>query len=62
MEKQLDFEKSLNRLNEIVDKINSDIPLDESLALYQEGKALIKELEEALKAAEEKVEKIIETK
>ena len=60
MEK-LDFEKSLKRLEEIVNKIsNGKISLDESLSLYQEGQEIIKNLEEQLKEAESKVEKIVE--
>ena len=61
MEKKLDFEASLKRLEEIVNKISSGkITLDESLALYQEGQDIIKSLELQLKEAEDKVEKIVE--
>ena len=60
MEKNIDFEQSLKRLEEITNKVSKgDLSLDESLALYQEGKKLIEELQAALKEAEEKVEKII---
>lgn len=56
-EEKLDFEKSLKRLDEIVDKIeNETLPLDECLKLYDEGKKLIKALEGALKEAEKKIE------
>ena len=61
MEKKLDFESSLKRLEEIVNKISSGkISLDESLALYKEGQEIIKNLESQLNEAEEKVEKVIE--
>lgn len=58
---EMTFEEKLARLNEIVNKIQQDdISIDESIKLYEEGNALIKELEEALKKAEEKVEHVIE--
>ena len=61
MEKKLDFESSLKRLEEIVNKISAGkISLDESLALYKEGQEIIKNLEAQLNEAEEKVEKVIE--
>ena len=62
-EKQLDFEKEMKRLDEIVSNISSEkLPLDECLKLYKEGQEIVKRLEKALKEAEEKVEKFIETK
>ena len=62
-EVKIDFEKEMKRLDEIVEKVSSqNTPLDECLALYQEGQKIIKSLEEALEAAKEKVEKVIETK
>ena len=61
MEKEFDFEKELNRLKDIVNKIqDSDVSLDESLKLYEEGNKIIAELSEELKKAEDKVEKVIE--
>ena len=61
MEKKLDFENSLKRLEEIVSKISSGkVSLDESLLLYKEGQEIIKNLETQLKEAEDKVEKVIE--
>ena len=54
--KEASFEKKLRRLDEIVAKIEGEeLPLQETLSLYQEGKILIKELQSELKAAEEKV-------
>ena len=60
-EKKVSFEKQIQRLDEIVEKISSKaLPLDESLKLYEEGSKIIRELEEALKEAQEKVEKIVD--
>lgn len=59
-EKKVDFAKQIERLDEIVNEVSSKaLPLDESLKLYEEGVKIIKELEEALKEASNKVEKII---
>ncbi len=56
------FEDNLNRLNEIVEKTeNSVLPLEESLALYQEGMELIKELKTTLDNAQKEVEKLKDT-
>ena len=50
------FEEKLNRLNEIVTKIEGDpLPLEETVALYQEGKKLIVELQSTLAEAEKKI-------
>ena len=57
--KQMSFEEKLKRLDEVVGKIEGDeLPLQEVLSLYQEGKVLIKELQSELKDAEEKVGKL----
>ena len=62
-EEKIDFEKEMKRLDEIANKISSqDLPLDECLALYQEGQKIIKKIKKALAEAAEKVEKVIETK
>lgn len=55
-EKGKSFEEKLKRLDEVVGKIEGEeLPLQEMLSLYQEGKTLIKELQKELKEAEEKV-------
>ena len=60
-EKELNFEQQLNRLKEIVSLIQQkELSLDESLKLYEEGNKIVKLLNEELKKAEEKVEKVIE--
>ena len=63
MEEKVKFEDKLNRLDEIVSTMsNKSLSLDDSLLLYEEGNKIIKELEESLKEAENKIEKIIESK
>lgn len=60
MEKKINFEEELNRLKQIVSDIQSgNLSIDESLKLYEEGQKIIALLNEELKKAEEKVEKII---
>ena len=59
-EKKIDFQKEIDRLDEIVSEVSSKaLPLEESLKLYEEGTAIIAKLEEALKEAQEKVDKIV---
>ena len=61
MEKEINFEKELERLKEIVSLIQQkNLSLDESLKLYEEGSKIVKLLNEELEKAEKKVEKIIE--
>ena len=55
-EEKMTFEAKLNRLNEIVSKLEGQtLPLQETLSLYQEGKALIEDLQKELSEAEKKV-------
>ncbi len=59
MEKGKTFKDKMDRLNEIVDKVeNSILSLEESLKLYEEGMNLIKDLTSTLDEAEKKVEKL----
>lgn len=59
--KEVNFEKELNRLKQIVNDIQQkDLPIDESLKLYEEGKKIVALLSDELKKAEDKVEKVIE--
>ena len=52
----MDFEKKLNRLEEIVDQMeDGDLPLDKSLSLFEEGVKLSKECHVQLNEAEQKV-------
>lgn len=54
--KKVDFETKLDRLNEIVAKMENEVlPLESSIALFEEGKKLIADLEAELKEAEKKL-------
>lgn len=62
-EEKKPFEQRLQRLNEIVSKIETEtLSLDQSMALYEEGKKLILELEKELSDAKIKIETIREEK
>ena len=55
----LSFEVALKQLEEIVTKLErGDVPLEESIAIYERGEALKKRCETLLAQAEERVEKI----
>ena len=57
--KKLSFEQSMARLDEIVRHLEKgDMPLNDSLALFEEGTALILSCEEQLDEAEQKVVKL----
>ncbi len=57
--KQLSFEESVTRLTEIVKLLErGEAPLDESLALFEEGTALISSCGKMLDGAEQKVMKL----
>ena len=57
--KNLSFEKSMARLDEIVRHLEKgDMPLNDSLALFEEGTALIRSCEKQLDEAEQKVVKL----
>lgn len=56
---QMSFEDALRALEEVVAKLErGDVPLDQSIALYERGAALRARCEAKLKEAEEKVSKI----
>ncbi|MBQ4040048.1 MAG: exodeoxyribonuclease VII small subunit [Oscillospiraceae bacterium] len=58
-DKKLSFEQSLSRLDEIVRHLEKgDMPLDDSLALFEEGTSLIKNCNRMLDEAEQKVVKL----
>jgi exodeoxyribonuclease VII small subunit len=58
-EEKKPFEQRLQRLNEIVNKIETEtLSLDQSMALYEEGKKLIIDLEKELSEAKIKIETI----
>tara|TARA_R110002096_G_scaffold321416_2_gene515569 strand:+ start:444 stop:707 length:264 start_codon:yes stop_codon:yes gene_type:complete len=53
---KIDFEKSLAKLEEVVDKLESgDQSLEEALKLFEEGISLTRGCQHALKQAEEKI-------
>ena len=54
--KELSFEEKLTRLNEIVEKVeNTTLSLEDAMKLYEEGNALIKDLQKSLDEAEAKI-------
>lgn len=54
------FEEKMARLDQIINIVNkNELPLEESIKLYQEGKTLIDELKKELTEAEEKITKEI---
>jgi len=55
----LSFETALAELEAIVQRLErGDVPLEESVAIYERGEALKRRCEELLKQAEARVEKI----
>ncbi len=58
-EKKLTFEQAMARLEEIVARLEGgEQPLDQSLALYEEGAKLMKQCASMLDKAEQKVMKL----
>ena len=58
-EQQMSFEQSLSRLDEIVRHLEKgDLPLNDSLSLFEEGTGLIRRCGEMLDEAEQKVVKL----
>ncbi|MFC3208632.1 exodeoxyribonuclease VII small subunit [Aquamicrobium soli] len=56
---QMSFEQALDALEKIVDDLErGDVPLDQSIRIYERGEALKAHCDRLLKAAEDKVEKI----
>ena len=56
---ELSFEEAMRELEQVVGKLErGDVPLEDSIKLYERGAALKKRCEDRLKAAEEKVEAI----
>ena len=51
----MSLEKMLARLDEIAIKLDSDLPLDEALTLYEEGVGLIKESGRLIADAEARI-------
>ena len=50
------FEKSLNQLEDIINKLeNDDVSLDESIALFEKGVKLSNDCRKTLETAEQKI-------
>ncbi|MBI3508183.1 MAG: exodeoxyribonuclease VII small subunit [Chlamydiia bacterium] len=59
-EKPLSFEKAFERLEKILEAMNSaKTPLEESLRLYEEAEKLMRYCSQYLSHAEQKIEKLI---
>ena len=57
--KTMSFEQALKAREDIVDHLErGDVPLDQSIRIYERGEALKAHCDRLLKAAEDKVEKI----
>ncbi len=59
--KQPDFETSLAELEALVERMESgDVPLEESLQLFERGVILTRQCQQALSEAEQKVEILLQ--
>ncbi|MDP4025450.1 exodeoxyribonuclease VII small subunit [Methylobacterium sp. NEAU 140] len=55
----LPFEEALGQLEEIVRRLErGDVPLDESVAIYERGEVLKRHCEQLLKRAEARIQRI----
>lgn len=60
---EIKFEEALKKLQEIVEELESgNIPLDESLAKYEEGIRLVRLCQKKLQEAKKKIEVLVKTK
>ncbi|MBL7157521.1 MAG: exodeoxyribonuclease VII small subunit [Candidatus Omnitrophica bacterium] len=60
---EIKFEEALKNLQEIVEKLESgDLPLEESLARYEEGVRLVRICQKKLEQAKKKIEILVKTK
>ena len=58
-EKEITLEEGMKELKDIVDKMeDSDLPLEESFKLYEEGTKLLKTLNDKVDSVSTKVEKL----
>lgn len=61
MEENLSFEQAIKRLEQVVRELETgDLPLDQALALFQEGVMLTRHCGELLDTAEARIEKLLE--
>lgn len=62
MDKKINFEESMNRLNEIVSLLEkNEASLDESIGYFEEGIKLAGVLDKQLKEYENKISEIVES-
>ncbi len=60
MKEEMTFEQSMQRLDEIVAKLSeNDMPLDDSIKLFEEGLRLVKDCNTKLTAYETQINDII---
>lgn len=60
---ELSFEKKLQRLEKIVDTLEAgNVPLEDSLKMFEEGVGLIRSCQSILNTAEQKIQKLVEDK
>ena len=56
----MSFEQALKSLEDVVRRLEGgEVPLDESIALYERGEALRRHCQARLDAAQERIEKIV---
>ncbi len=59
--KKLDYEAAVSELESLVERLEQgDISLEDSLKLYERGVLLARDCQEALQAAEQKVQMLIQ--
>jgi exodeoxyribonuclease VII small subunit len=59
-EQKISFEEAMNKLEQIVDKLEEgDVPLEAAIAFYKEGMELSKLCHDKLKSVEEQLTQII---
>ena len=60
MANKLSFSEAMDKLNSIVEKLDdSTLPLEQSIALFEEGLSLSKQCQKELKQFENRINKII---
>ena len=59
MDKELNYEQAINRLEEIVGILEkNEVPLDEALSLFEEGTKLSRQCAKLLEEAKQKITEI----
>ena len=59
-DKKMSFEESLNRLDKIVQEMESgDMKLDAMISAFEEGQCLVKSCSKKLNEVEKKIEKVV---